>query len=109
MTNYLISFPSATMRLSPGDVDHVVESSHQVIRDAKAAGVYVFSGGLNCEVVPVAVHEDGSKSKPTSALDGGCCILELTSRLDAEQWAARMARGCRTPQELREFHDDPES
>ena len=42
-------------------------------------------------------------------LDGGFCVLELPTREDAVRWAARIAAGCRTPQELRMFGDDPES
>lgn len=109
MTKYLISFPSATMQLAPEDFDAVVESSHQAIRAAKAAGVYVFGGGLSEEVAPVLVQADGSTASRTSHLDGGFCVLELPSRDDALRWAARIAAACRTPQELREFQYDPES
>ena len=109
MTKYLISFTSATMVIPDGEFDAVVESSHAVIREAKAAGVYVFGGGINEDVPPVLVRADGSTSAETSHLDGGFCVLEVPSRAAAEQWAARIAAGCRTPQELREFQYDPES
>lgn len=109
MAKYLISFPSASMVLAPEDFDAVVESSHEAIRGAKAAGVYVFAGGINEDVDPVLVHADGSITQETSQLDGGFCVLEVETREDAERWAARIAAGCRTPQELREFQYDPES
>lgn len=34
MTNYLISFPSAAMSANSKEFDDVVESSHQVVREA---------------------------------------------------------------------------
>lgn len=109
MTKYLISFSSATMQLADEDFEAVVESSHEAIREAKAAGVYVFAGGINEDVAPILVHPDGSATPETSHLDGGFCVLEVATRAEAEQWAARIASGCRTPQELREFQYDPES
>jgi hypothetical protein len=109
MSKYLISFPSAAMAIAPGDFADVVESSHEAIREAKAAGVYVFGGGIDESVAPVLVHADGSITEQTSHLDGGFCVLELETREDAVRWAARIARGCRTPQELRTFGDDPQS
>ena len=109
MAKYLISFPSATMDIAEADFPAVVEASHEVIREAKAAGVYVFGGGLDESVAPVLVHADGSVTDETSHLDGGVCVLELPSRAEAEEWAARIAAACRTPQELREFQYDPES
>lgn len=109
MAKYLISFPSASMVIPEGEFDAFVESSHEAIREAKAAGVYVFGGGIDESVAPVLVHADGSITEQTSHLDGGFCVLELETREDAVRWAARIARGCRTPQELREFGDDPES
>jgi hypothetical protein len=109
MSKYLISFPSAAMVIAPEDFPDVVESSHEAIREAKAAGVYVFGGGIDESVDPVLVHADGSITRETSHLDGGFCVLELPTREDAVRWAARIAAGCRTPQELRMFGDDPES
>ncbi|MDO5496089.1 MAG: transcription initiation protein [bacterium] len=109
MTKYLISFPSASMVLSEEDFATVVETSHQAIREAKAAGVYVFAGGINEDVPPVLVDQHGNQSSTTSHLDGGFCVLEVPTRDEAEEWAARIAAGCRTPQELREFQYDPES
>lgn len=106
---YLISFPAVAMEVTAEDLPAVAESSHQVIREAKAAGVYVFGGGIDTGVPPVLIGADGSISAATEHLDGGFCVLEVPTRAEAEQWAARIAAGCRTPQELREFAYDPES
>ena len=87
--------------------------SHAVIREAKEAGVYVFGGGINGDVAPVMVAADGAVTNgtypQTREFDGGFCVLRLGSREEAESWAARIAQGCRTPQELRAFMFDPAS
>ncbi|WP_458780366.1 YciI family protein [Arthrobacter sp. D3-16] len=112
MTKYLISFPSGAMVLTDEDFPIVVAQSHAVIREAKAAGVYVFGGGIAEEVDPVLVSADGSLSTeiyPGSELNGGFTVLELPTREDAVEWARKIAVACRCPQELREFMYDPES
>jgi hypothetical protein len=113
MTKYLISFPAPAMDIPEGDWAEVVEASHAVIREAKRAGVYVFGGGINEGIAPLMVGADGTATHETypqtKEFSGGFCILELPSRDAAIQWAAKIARACRCPQELREFHHDPES
>ncbi len=113
MTKYLISFPSAAMTVPEDEFAAVGEASRRVIRDAKAAGVYVFGGGLNEDVASVMVAGDGTVTDETypqtRELDGGFCVLELPTREAALDWAARLAAACRCPQELREFMYDPES
>jgi len=110
---YLISFPASAMQVAAEDLAAVSEASHEAIREAKAAGVYVFGGGLNGDVAPRMVAADGtvtSETYPeTKQLDGGFCVLELPSREAAIQWAAKLATACRCAQELREFGYDPES
>ena len=113
MAKYLISFPSAAMVVPDGEMEAVVRDSHAVIEEAKAAGVYVFGGGIDEGVPPVLVAADGTVTAggypwaPT--LDGGFTVLELPSRDDAVAWAARLARACRCDQELRVFGFDPRS
>ena len=113
MTKYLISFPASAMDVSSEDMPAVGEASHAVIREAKAAGVYVFGGGINADVAPRMVAADGRVTNETypqtREFDGGFCVLELPSREAAVQWAAKIAKACRCSQELREFGYDPES
>lgn len=113
MTKFLISFPASAMDVPAEDMAAVGEASRAVVREAKAAGVYVFGGGINAEVAPVMVAPDGRCTTgtylQTKEFDGGFCVLELPSRADAVQWAARLATACRCAQELREFYYDPES
>jgi hypothetical protein len=113
MAKYLISFPSKAMVVPDGEWEAVGRDSHAVIDEAKAAGVYVFGGGIDEAVPPVLVSADGGvveggyKWAPT--LDGGFTVLELPSCEEAVAWAARIAKACRCDQELRVFQFDPQS
>ncbi|WP_314647690.1 YciI family protein [uncultured Microbacterium sp.] len=112
MTKYLLSFPAAAMQLTEEQFPEVVADSHTVIEEAKAAGVYVFGGGIDAEVAPVLVTGRGAVSDetyPDVRIDGGFLVLELPSRAEAVAWAARVAAACRCPQEVREFGYDPAS
>jgi len=113
MAKYLISFPSAAMVVPDGEWEAVVRDSHAVIDEAKAAGVYVFAGGIDEAVPPVLVSADGSVAAGgyswAPSLDGGFAVLELPSRESAIAWAARIAKACRCEQELRVFGFDPQS
>src|SRR6266403_4913483 len=55
MAKYLISFPSAAMVVPDGEWEAVGRDAHAVIDEAKAAGVYVFGGGIDEDVPPVLV------------------------------------------------------
>ena len=112
MTKYLISFPSAAMQLTAAEFTAAGTDSRAVIREAKAAGVYVFGGGMDEQVDPVLVAGDGSTSGelyPGSDLTGGFTVLEVPTRDEAVEWARKIAVACRCSQELREFMYDPES
>lgn len=113
MPKYLISFPSAAMQVADHEFAQVGRDAHAVIEEAKAAGVYVFAGGIDEGVAPELVAADGSVAiggyawAPT--LNGGFTVLELTTRNEAIAWAARIAKACRCAQELRVFGVDSPS
>ena len=113
MAKYLISFPSAAMVVPDGEWEAVGRDAHAVIDEAKAAGVYVFAGGIDAAVPPVRVSADGSVADGgypwAPPLDGGFTVLELPTREAAVAWAARIAKACRCQQELRVFGFDPRS
>lgn len=110
---YLISFPSAAMVAAGDELEAAGRESRAVIEDAKAAGVYVFAGGLDAGVPPLLVTADGACSDGgypwAPRLDGGFAVFELPSREAAIDWAARLAKACRCDQELRVFMFDPQS
>src|SRR5438552_4326839 len=60
MAKHLISFPSAAMVVPDGEWEAGGRDAHAVIDEAKAAGVYVFGGGIDEDVPPVLVSADGT-------------------------------------------------
>ena len=61
MTRYLISFANDAMAHIPDEEGpDVSAAAHAVVREAQAAGVWVFGGGLDEDVDPVLVAGDGT-------------------------------------------------
>ena len=113
MPRYLISFDDGSMDHIPDeDLPSVGEASHRVVREAKAAGVWIFGGGLQRQQSTI-VGTDGTMTAgplpETKAVIGGFSIMEVPSREEALAWAARLAAACRCAQEVREIMFDPES
>jgi hypothetical protein len=112
MTRYLISFDDGSMTFPEEDLRAVAEASHAVVREAKAAGVWIFGGGILNQQASI-VAPDGSVSDgpypETKAVIGGFSIIEAPSRDEALMWAAKIASSCRCSQEVREIMYDPES
>lgn len=101
------------MVVPDGDWEAVSRDSHAVIEEAKAAGVYVFGGGIDESVSPVLVAADGTFTAGgypwAPPLNGGFAVFEIATREEAIAWAARLAKACRCQQELRVFGYDPAS
>ncbi len=113
MPRYLISFDDGAMdHIAEADLAEVGEAAHAVVREARAAGVWIFGGGLLRQqatvVAPNGTVSEGA-SPETKAVIGGFSIIEVASRQEAHAWAARIAGACRCPQEVREIMFDPES
>ena len=113
MKRYLISFDDGAMdHITEAELPAVGEAAHAVVREAKAAGVWIFGGGIFRQRATV-VGTDGTVTPgpdPASKRAiGGFSILEVASREDAHAWAARFADSCRCAQEVREIYFDPES
>jgi len=105
MAKYLISFPSAAMVAPAHELEAIGRAANAVIEEAKAAGVYVFAGGIDEAAPPALVSADGTATAGgypwAPPLNGGFTVLELPSREEAIAWAARLAKACRCDQELR--------
>lgn len=113
MTRYLISFDDGSMdHIAEGDWPAVGEAAHAVVRQAKAAGVWIFGCGLLRQQATIVERDGSSKPGPfpeLKAVVGGFSIIEVPTRDEAPAWAARMAKACRCAQEVREIMFDPES
>jgi hypothetical protein len=94
------------------DMPAVGDAAHAVVREAKAAGIWIFGGGILRQQSSV-VATDGTISvgpvPEKKAVLGGFSIIEVLSRNDALAWAARIAEACRCAQEVREIMFDPDS
>lgn len=86
-----------------------------VVDEMKAAGVYVFAGGLE-EDGPVysadpssgtAMITDGPYVESKEFL-GGFAVVDVADDEAATLWAGRLAEGCGWPQEVRRFGAQPQ-
>jgi hypothetical protein len=110
---YLISFDDGSMDHIPEeDMPSVGEAAHRVLREAKAAGVWIFGCGVDRQQSTIVATDGTITAGPapeTKAVVGGLAIVEVSSREEAHMWAARFAAACRCAQEVREIMFDPES
>jgi hypothetical protein len=107
MTRYLISFDHGAMDHIPDEEAPAVgDAAHAVVREAMDAGVFVFAGG--CEEASVVATDGAVTDAPENkAYIGGLTIIDVRSREDALEWAAKIAAACRCAQEVRAFMPDP--
>ncbi|MFF3429565.1 YciI family protein [Streptomyces sp. NPDC002602] len=110
MTRYLISFDDGAMNFPEEELPEVVEASLAVVREARDAGVWVFGGGLERQRASVVATDGSVTDGPypeAKAVLGGFAIIDVPSREDALEWAAKIAAACRCAQEVREILPDP--
>ena len=113
MPRYLISFDDGSMdHITESDLPEVGEAAHAVLREAKAAGVWIFGGGIQRQQATI-VAADGTTTRgplpESKSAIGGFAIVEVSSHEDALHWATRIAKACRCAQEVREIMFDPQS
>jgi hypothetical protein len=113
MPRYLISFDDGSMdHLTEADLETAGVESRVVVAEAKRVGAWIFGGGILPQRASI-VATDGTVSDgpqpETKAVVGGFCVIEVETRDEALQWAAKIAAACRCTQEVREIMYDPES
>ena len=108
MARYLISFDAHAMDHIPDeDMPSVGEASHAVVFEAMDAGVWVFGGGLEHQKASIVATDGTVTDGPYPEAIGGLCVVDVPSREEALEWAAKTAVACRCAQEVREFMPDP--
>ena len=116
MTEYLIYFNQQWVG------DHTEEwfrsrgpLAAAVVEETKAAGVYVFAGGLDEDVDTVfsadatsgtVLFTDGPFVETKEYL-GGLTIVDVADEKAARMWAGKIAEACGWPQEVRRFGSPP--
>ena len=112
MTEYLIYFNQQWVG------DHTEEwfrgrgpLAMAVVNEMKAAGVFVFTGGLEEEDGPVYHADPNSGSVvvsdgpyvETKEFLGGFAVVDVPDDETAKMWGAKIAEACGWPQEVRQF------
>jgi hypothetical protein len=109
MTQYLISFDDGWMVFPKEDLPDVAKAANEVTEEAKAAGVWVFSGGLESQRASIVATDGTVTDGPfpeTKEVLGGFAVVDVPTREEALRWAAKIAAACRCSQEVREFLPD---
>ena len=110
MPRYLISFDAHAMDHIPDeDMPAVTDASLAVVREAIDAGVWVFGGGLERQRASVVATDGTVTDGPypeSKAYVGGFAVVDVPSREEALEWAARIAVACRCAQDVRELMPD---
>jgi hypothetical protein len=115
MPEYLIAFNAEWVpELTDDDIMEAARTSSALTAEMKAAGVWVFGGGLD-EESPVggvdlvdgkAVLLDGPYAETKEHL-GGFCVVDVPDDETARQWAAKLAVACGWPQQVHRFGIPP--
>ena len=112
MKRYLISFDDGDMVFPAEELPEVARAANAVSEEAMAAGAWVFGGGLTSAGAASVVGTDGTVSEGPfpgkQAFIGGFAVLDVATREEALEWAAKFAGACRCAQEVREFVSEPD-
>jgi hypothetical protein len=116
MTQYLLSVihPDDGPEIAPDELQKVMADVDAVNAEMKAAGAWVFAGGLHpastATVVRVKDGEvlmtDGPFAEGKEHI-GGFWIIEAPDLDAALRWARKGTEACTVPIEVRPFQDDP--
>jgi hypothetical protein len=110
MTRYLISFDDGAMNFPEEELPDVAKAALAVVREAQEAGVWVFGAGLESQRASVVATDGVVTDGPypeTKEVIGGFAVVDVPSREEALEWAAKLAVACRCAQEVRELLPDP--
>ncbi|SDS66153.1 YciI family protein [Microlunatus soli] len=117
MAEYLIFFNQQWVGDHPDDWWATrIAPSMAVVEEMKAAGVYVFAGGLE-EDPEDAYSADATSGEvvitdgpfvETKEFLGGFTVIDVPDDETATMWAGKVAVGCGWPQEVRRFKPVPE-
>ncbi len=94
MTRYLISFDDGAMTFPEEELPDVAKAAHDVVEEAKEAGVWVFGGGVKGHEASVVATDGSVTAGPYSESKkhlGGFAVIDVPSREEALEWAAKIA------------------
>jgi hypothetical protein len=113
---YLLSIYQPAGAIPPTDMlQTIMRDVNAVNQELKAAGAWVFGGGLqSLEVAKVARPKAGKVQitdgpfAETREFLGGFCIITAPDLDSAAEWGAKLARATTLPIEVRPFREDKE-
>ena len=87
-----------------------------VVNEMKAAGVYVFAGGLDedrrsgfsADATSGTLTFTDGPYRQTDEYLGGFTVIDVPGDDEARTWAGRIAEACGWPQEVRRFGPQPD-
>jgi len=106
MTQYIILFDDGDMVFPEEDLPDVARASQAVVQEARNAGVWVYGAGLEHQDPSVVAIDgtvtDGPYPESKEHL-GGFAVVDVPSRQEAVEWAAKIAVACRCAQQVFEL------
>jgi hypothetical protein len=117
MKQYLLSVYQPDGDPPPADVlERVMRDVRAVDQELRAAGAWVFSGGLHAPSTATVLHPrregmpmtDGPYVEGKEHI-GGLTIIKATNLDDALKWGRRLARASTLPIEVRPFQGETEN
>ena len=118
MTQYLLSvhMVEGSEQPSPEQIERMYADVDAVNDEIRAAGAWVFGGGLHPATTATVVKAkdgdivttDGPFAETKEQL-GGFRVIEAADLDAALAWAAKATVACQAPVEVRPFQDEPEA
>jgi hypothetical protein len=117
MKRYLLSIYQPEGDALPADVlETVMENVRAVDQELRAAGAWVFSGGLHAPSTATVVdpRSDGMPMTDGPYVEakehiGGLTIIKATNLDEALEWGRKLARATTLPVEVRPFQGEIEN
>jgi hypothetical protein len=117
MTQYLLAVhgdEAAFAAISPDDMQRAYKQVDAFNEELKAAGAWVFAGGLHPSSTATVVRTSDGKVVTTDGpyLEtkeqlGGFWVIEVADLDAALAWAVKGSQACMAPVEVRPFQDEP--
>ncbi|HZR49579.1 MAG TPA: YciI family protein [Streptosporangiaceae bacterium] len=112
---YLLSVFHPEDTAPPADIDQIMKDVDAVNEEMRAAGAWVFAGGLypsrTARVVRLAGQDvlttDGPFAEGKEHV-GGVWVIKAPDLDAALEWARKATRACRIPVEVRPFQEEVE-
>ena len=116
MKQYLLSVIQPDGDVPSSEVlDRVMRDVDDLNQEMKAAGAWVFAGGLHAPSTATVVRlqdgdvltTDGPFAEGKEHI-GGFWVIKVANLDEALKWGARATQACRVPIEIRPFQDEAE-